>query len=360
MKLWFPEVDILKATAILLILFGHMGNNVSHYDLVRSLGYYNGVIGLSLFFFISGFLLSQTDSVISSMKAIKKFYMKKFIRIFPLYWVALASLIIIFGLMQINPGHVDPYNFSPDNLLLHFLGLQGIFPFNSIQSMWFVGVIVLFYLVYPIIVCLSKNLFETLAVSSCIFILLVVLHFLLGLINVDALLYYPAFISGILINQIAYSSKKIVDEHFLKKIVFSSLILISVIFLVFVFSEFHQLTFPFFNPQISLFLKPQILLLCAMVPLCTIYLIFTHLFIKIRGKIMSLLSLIAFATYAIYLFQHQFLAVFALITDLFIQNILLQDIVILTFGFAGAILCGIIIQKTELNILVKYKLAHQR
>ena len=132
----------------------------------------------------------------------------------------------------------------------------------------------------------SKNLFETLAVSSGIFILLVILHFFLGLINVDALVYYPLFISGIFINQIAYSSKKIVDEHFLKKILFSSLILISVIFLVFVFREFHQLTFPFFNPQISLFLKPQILLLCAMIPLCTIYLIFTHLFIKIRGKIM--------------------------------------------------------------------------
>ena len=170
MKLWFPEVDILKATAILLIVFGHIDNNVSNYDVVRSLGYNNGIIGLSIFFFTSGFLLSQTDSVISSMQNIKKFYVKKFIRIFRLYWLALASLIIIFGLLQINPGHVDPYNFSLDNLLLHFFGLQGIFPYNSIQSMWFVGVIVLFYLLYPIIVYLSKNLFETFVVSSCIFI----------------------------------------------------------------------------------------------------------------------------------------------------------------------------------------------
>jgi peptidoglycan/LPS O-acetylase OafA/YrhL len=352
MKVWFPEVDILKASAILLIVFGHIDNNISNYDLVRFLGNYNGIIGLSIFFFISGFLLSQSDSVINSMEAIKKFYMKKFIRIFPLYWVALLSLIIIFGLLQINPGHVDPYNFSLGNLLIHFFGLQGIFPYTSIQSMWFVGVIVLFYLLYPIIAYLSKTLFETIIVSSFFFILLVIIHFFLGLIAIDALIYFPLFISGIFIHQIAYSSKKFLDEQFLKKILFSNLILISVIFLVFVFSELYQL-----NLQ---FLKPQILLLCAMIPFCIIYLIFTHLFIKIRGKIMLLISLIAFATYAIYLFHHQFLAVFAFITDLFIRNIILQDIIILTFGFAGAILCGILIQKIELHFFMKYKLSHQR
>jgi peptidoglycan/LPS O-acetylase OafA/YrhL len=351
MKLWFPEVDILKATAILLIVFGHIDNNLTNYELVRLLGEYNGIIGLSIFFFISGFLLSQTDSVIKSMKDIKKFYMKKCIRIFPLYWVALASLIIIFGLWQINPGHVNPYNFSLDNLLLHFFGLQGIFPYNSIQSMWFVGVIVLFYLLYPIIVYLSKNLFETFIVSSGILILLVILHVFLGLININGLLYYPVFITGIFINQIAYSSKKIVDENFLKKILFLNIILISGIFLVLIVSEFYQS-----NLQ---FLKPQLLLLGAMIPFCVIYLIFTHIFIKIRGKIMELISLIAFATYAIYLFQHQILAVFAYITDLFIRNIILQDIVILTFGFAGTILCGIIIQKIELYLFMKYKSTHQ-
>ena len=127
MKVWFPEVDILKASAILLIVFGHIDNNVSNYDLIRLLGTYNGIIGLSIFFFLSGFLLSQTDSVINSMKGITTFYMKKFIRIFPCYWVALLSLIIIFGLLQINPGHVDPYNFSPGNLLNPFLRTSGNF-----------------------------------------------------------------------------------------------------------------------------------------------------------------------------------------------------------------------------------------
>ena len=146
-----------------------MDNYVSCYELIRLLGKYSGNNWFKYLFFISGFLLSQTDSVISSLKDIKKFYLKKFIRIYPLYWVALASLIIIFGLLQINPGHVNPYNFSLDNVLLHFFGLQGIFPYTSIQSMWFVGVIVLFYLLYPIIVYFSKNLFETFVVSFIYF-----------------------------------------------------------------------------------------------------------------------------------------------------------------------------------------------
>ena len=346
MKLWFPEVDILKATAIVLIVFSHMDNYVSSYELIRLFDQYAALIGLSIFFFISGFLLSHTDSVISSVKDVKKFYLRKFIRIYPLYWVALASLVIIFGVLHINPGRVIPYNFSLENVLLHFFGLQGIFPYTSIQSMWFVGVIVLFYLLYPIIVYFSKNLFETFVVSSLIFMVLVILHVFFGLIAPDALAYYPLFISGIFIHQIVYASKKIGDEHLLKKILFSTLILVSAIFLVLVLRKIYD---------VNLLFLSEILLICALISLCIFYLVFTHLFVKTDGKIMVLLSLIAFATYAIYLFQHQFLAVFTLITDRFIQNILLQDVIILTFGFAGAMLFGILIQKIELYFYLKYK-----
>jgi peptidoglycan/LPS O-acetylase OafA/YrhL len=346
MKLWFPEIDILKATAILLIVFSHLDNYVSCYELIRLVDGYAALIGLSIFFFVSGFLLSQTDSLIKSIKDIKKFYIKKFIRIYPLYWVALASLIIIFGLWKINPGHVSPYNFSLENLLLHFFGLQGIFPYNDIQSMWFVGVIILFYLLYPIIVYLSKNLFETFVVSLIILIILVILHVFLGLIAEDALTYYPLFISGIFIHQIVYTSRKSIDKNFLKKILFSNIILLSVIFLISEIRKFYQ-----FNLQFL----PKILLIGIMISLCIICLIFTHLFIKIRGKIMVLISLIAFSTYAIYLFQHQFLAVFTIITDLIIRDLILQDIIILIFGFAGVILCGIIIQKIERQLFIKYK-----
>jgi hypothetical protein len=218
--------------------------------------------------------------------------------------------------------------------------------------MWFVGVIVLFYLLYPVITYLSKNLLETFIVSLSVFVVLGILHFFLGLIAIEALVYFPVFITGIFISQFVYSSKKINDENFFKKVLSLNLILIFLIFLVFILTEFYQVNFQLF--------KPQLLLLGAMIPFCIIYLIFTHLFIKIRGKIMVLISLIAFATYAIYLFHHQFLAIFAFITDLLIRNVILQDLIIVTFGFAGAILCGIIIQKTEQFLYAKYNPAYQR
>ena len=351
MKLWFPEVDILKASAILIVVFCHIDNYVSCYDLIRLVDGYVGLFGQGIFFFVSGFLLFQSDSIINSMQDIKNFYIKKFIRIFPLYWVALGSLIIIFGILQINPGHIDPYNFSLDNLLLHFFGLQGIFPIGDIQSMWFVGVIILFYLLYPIVAYFSKNLIRTFIVSSIILFLLAFLHFFFGLIEIRALTYYPFFIFGIFLNQIVYLSKKVGNENLLKQILSINLILIFVFFLVLVLRQFSHLDLIFF---------PSIFVICAMLSLCIIYFIFTHLYINIQGKIMLLLSLIAFGTYAIYLFHIQFLAVFTFVTDFFIQNITLQDIIILTFGFAGAIFCGIIIQKIEQHVFMKYKLNHQR
>lgn len=345
MKIWFSELDILKATAILLIVFCHMDNYVSCYNLIRLVDQYAALIGLSLFFFISGFLLSQNNPVISSMRDIKTFYIKKFIRIFPLYWIALASLVIIFGLLKISPGHVSPYNFSPFNLLLHFCGLQGIFPYNSIQSMWFVGAIILFYLLYPIMVYLSKNNLEIFLVSSIILIMLGLIHYFFGLIEINVLTYYPIFIAGIFINKIIYCQKQKFDKNLLKQILIFNLILIIGIFLILAIKHVFHLDLKFL---------PQLLMICALISLCIFSLIFTRLFIKIRGKIMILISSIAFATYAIYLFQHQFLAVFSMIIDLIIQNMIIQDIIILTFGFAGAILCGIIIQKIEQHIFSHY------
>jgi len=349
MKVWFHELDILKATAILLIVFCHLDNYVSNNELIRLIDNYAAIAGLNIFFFVSGFLLSQNDSIISSNKDILKFYKKKFIRIFPLYWAALASLVIVFGLLKINPGYVSSYNFNMNNLLLHFFGLQGIFPYGNIQSMWFVGVIILFYILFPIIVYLSKNAFKIFMVSSIILIIFLILHLFCGLIDINALIYFPVFISGIFINKILYSSEKLFNKDLLKKIVFLNLVLIVVVFLIFVLRKIFNLNLQVFT---------EILMICAMISLCIIYLIFTRLFIKIRGKIMLLISLIAFATYAIYLFQHQFLAVFSLIIVTIILNIIFQDIIILTFGFAGAILCGIIIQKLEQYVFMTFKRAH--
>lgn len=354
MKLWFPEVDILKAIAILGIVFGHIDNYVFCHDVLQSGSPWDGMIVLSIFFFISGFLLSQTDSIINSLQDLKKFYWKKFIRIYPLYWVAIVSLVIIFGLLQVSPGHVSPYDFSLDNLLLHFFGLQGVFPWYEIQSMWFVGVIILFFLVYPIIVYTSKNLSGIFVVSSLIFIFMTILHVYTGLIHIGALEYYPLFISGIFINKIVYSPKRIPDENFLKNILYSNLILIFVIFLVLALRKFNQ-----FNLQFLPAPGVKILSFVAMIFLCIILLIAVRLFVKIRGKIMTGISLIAFATYAIYLFHHQFLAVFTLITDSVIRNITFQDMVILTWGFAGAVICGILIQKTEQYLFTKYASAHK-
>lgn len=345
MKIWFPEIDILKATAILLIVFCHIDNYVSCYDLIGLIDGYAALIGLSIFFFVSGLLLSHTDSAINSTKDIKNFYSKKFIRIFPLYWVALVSLVIIFGWLQVDPGNVKPYNFCLSNLLIHFFGLQGIFPYGSIQSMWFVGVIILFYLLYPFIAYHSKDLLRTFTISSTILILLATLHIFFGLININALMYYPLFVSGIFIDQLIYSSKRIADKTILKQILVLSF---SLAFALLILSK------------INLQLSPTILTVCTMIALCIFYLIFARLFINVRGNKMAIISPIAFGTYAIYLFHHQFLALFTLVIDLIIQNIMLQDITILTFGIVGATLWGIIIQKVEQYIFKHYRASHHR
>lgn len=347
MKIWYPELDILKATAILLLVFCHLDNYVSCYEQIRLVDEYAAIIGLSIFFFVSGFLLSQHDSGINSVLDIKKFVKKKLIRIFPLYWIALASLLVIFGLLRISPGNVSPYNFSPTNLFIHFFALQGIFPTYKIQSMWFVGVIILFYLIYTIISYLSQNSYQTILISLSILILLAIVHTFTGLIQ--GIFYYPIFISGIIINQTIYSSKDINNGNLKQQFFILNCILVALISLIQFFDIFRYLNIQLLSPLLTIFL-----LIC----LCNSYLLLTHFFIKLSGRSMEIISSIAFGTYAIYLFQHQFLAIFSLIIHKFIENIVIQDIIVLTIGFAGAIVFGIIIQTIEQHIFERIKLRY--
>lgn len=339
MKVWFPELDLLKATAIILIVFCHLDNYISCYEIIKIFDGYAALIGLSFFFFTSGFLLSHNDSSINSKNDIKRYYKKKFVRIYPLYWTAVASLLIIFGYLQIDPGNVDPYNFNLNILLIHVLGLQGIFPNSNIQSMWFVGVIIVYYSLYPIIGYLSNTYSETFAISSIILLILALLHHFLGLISINALIYYPVFISGIFINKILYSSERLFDKEFLKHVLVFNLVLICNFFLVLLIIELNNISMVF--------------IIGFMISLCIIYLLFIHLYIKLHGKIVTIITSIAFSTYAIYLFQHQFLAIFSMIINSLISDLMFQDVIILTIGFAGTIICGIVIQKIEGEIFSK-------
>ncbi len=197
------DMEILRAFAIVLIVVFHSQeylhvffNNINQWDDMAH-------IGLSLFFFISGFLLYYNYKNINFKNDLKTFYYRRAIRIYPLYWFALfiafILLIIAYGFISIPPhDHAAILKFS--SIISGILGLQALTEGNiglNLSPFWFVGVILIYYLLYPFFTK-PKNLINMFSLSLAFLLFLYVLNFKLN-INYNLFYYYWMFFAGIAI-----------------------------------------------------------------------------------------------------------------------------------------------------------------
>jgi peptidoglycan/LPS O-acetylase OafA/YrhL len=144
------QLDGLRAMAVLAVLWTHY--LPEEYWLF---GVYWGGVGVRLFFVLSGFLitgilLKSRQHIIQgnqcSLFAIRQFYIRRFLRIFPLYYVtlALAALIAIPQVRETIVWHISYLS----NI---YFALQGRFH-GSVGHLWSLAVEEQFYLLWPWII----------------------------------------------------------------------------------------------------------------------------------------------------------------------------------------------------------------
>jgi len=151
MMVVFSHVELMKAY--------HGFSNL--YDSTQAV-YESGRLGVTLFFVLSGFLISYlllAEKKISGTISIKKFYSRRILRIWPLYYLLIViSFLLIthlafFGL----PKYSDlmPQNFWYTLLLYVFLlpqvALSVFPPVPFAEPLWSIGVEEQFYLIWPIL-----------------------------------------------------------------------------------------------------------------------------------------------------------------------------------------------------------------
>lgn len=163
-KVHFNNLDVLRVIAALLVVFGHgmegylgwlgtpkfmnnLGDNLIYFDNFIA----NTGLGVNLFFIISGFLITYL-LVVEKQQCnnihVGKFMARRALRIWPLYYIAIA---IGFVVVKYFSQHPMP-SFTP-NLLFYnnFHALQTMsweFPF---AHFWSIAVEEHFYLVWPLI-----------------------------------------------------------------------------------------------------------------------------------------------------------------------------------------------------------------
>jgi peptidoglycan/LPS O-acetylase OafA/YrhL len=156
--IYFPGLNGLRAIAALAVVISHITLWLKHFNLDPGIfgTYSDGTprglsiagYGVSIFFVLSGFLITYLLQSEKEMQAIdvKKFYARRILRIWPLYYLYLfiaVITILIFGL-DLNYGSLFLYVFYAANVPF-ILGMGA----PLLSHYWSLGVEEQFYLFWP-------------------------------------------------------------------------------------------------------------------------------------------------------------------------------------------------------------------
>jgi peptidoglycan/LPS O-acetylase OafA/YrhL len=170
---YVKQLDSIRAIAVALVVF-------SHWTLLGANSFFPwGSIGVTVFFVLSGFLITnillkkkkdieEKKSNENKLAAIGKFMMRRALRIFPIYYLLL--IILFLGAKYLpNPIPQDwkYYALYVENYLFYF---RQSYPGGKLSPMWSLAVEEQFYLIWPwlIFFVTHKNIKYVLALGVII------------------------------------------------------------------------------------------------------------------------------------------------------------------------------------------------
>ena len=169
-------LDGIRGIAIILVLFFHcFRNNIFPFNYISELGW----VGVDLFFVLSGFLI--TGTLIDSRKNknfIKHFFIKRILRIFPLYYLTLILTFLLFSIPNISEynHYLDKQHFES---LFYYLTFTQNFKFaftgwgitDILNHFWSLAIEEQFYLFWPFLILIFKKTQNLLL--FCLFLIII-------------------------------------------------------------------------------------------------------------------------------------------------------------------------------------------
>jgi peptidoglycan/LPS O-acetylase OafA/YrhL len=188
MRIYFPGLNGIRAIAALIVIFFHVNSTMEFYG-SAPVYYFEKRDEMSrhavvLFFVLSGYLITYLlikEKEKFGTISIRKFYVRRILRIWPLFYAALILAVLVIPFNQF--GKSLTYN-------LHTIGLYGLFipnfalmaGFNlpSIAPLWSIGVEEQFYAAWPAFLKMIKNILLFLVVFLFAYIALKILLVVTG------------------------------------------------------------------------------------------------------------------------------------------------------------------------------------
>jgi peptidoglycan/LPS O-acetylase OafA/YrhL len=271
------------------------------------------LIGLGIFTFISGLLVDLNYSKkVKSFSDILVFYKERAIRILPLNWISiiLSVLLTLTFVPLLIPILVQYYPIADINFLglfSQFIGSQLLVQ-NSDSFNWFVGLIVVCYFIYPIVVKFSNNIIQTICLSLLPLLIILLLRLTFGLIDDRLLIFYMIFVGGVIVNQLNQSW----NNHSNKRMALYLIVSVVSSFIFYWRGGVNFYNHPLFNnPFINFVIYEIILLDVAIISGCMFLLLLLNRtrMQSILEKCGSIITFIAVSSYCVYLFHFSFFTI---------------------------------------------------
>ncbi|MFN8460339.1 MAG: HRDC domain-containing protein [Anaerolineales bacterium] len=204
-----PEFDVLRTVAILLLLVHHSGFYSLDLGLnLQVLSPFFEAFLLGCFFFISGYFTET--SLQRSEGDLRRFFLSRFIKVYPPYLIALALFLSVLGITLRERF----------DLFVYAAGLQFVFAdmVKPILTLWYVGAILLFYVLFGLLWKFAPKTTFLVFIASVLFVLALLAHKVGGLFDARFFKYYFVFLTGMLTARHAEPSGVLSSRYLLLKV----------------------------------------------------------------------------------------------------------------------------------------------
>jgi peptidoglycan/LPS O-acetylase OafA/YrhL len=153
------SLDLLRGVAILLVVLVHCQEEST--GVVPGLTWFAkefGGLGVQLFFIVSGYTMMLTFGDRVDLAAARSFYLRRFFRIAPLFWVAIVFYLLVTRGRGITNFAPDGVGVSDVLLTFFFLHSASVTAYNSVvPGGWSIAVEMQFYLLFPLLIYLFRR-----------------------------------------------------------------------------------------------------------------------------------------------------------------------------------------------------------
>ncbi|MBC9979761.1 acyltransferase family protein [Bradyrhizobium campsiandrae] len=146
------SLDFLRGLAIIGVMAIHVSQSFPSNIAAVDYAFLWGWAGVNVFYFVSAMTMCLMWTQRSEAKPTRKFYIRRFLRIAPLFWLAIPLYLVVNGT---GPSTNAPDGIGPHQVILTATFLHGFWP-DSINSVvpgdWSIAAEMMFYLVFPLVI----------------------------------------------------------------------------------------------------------------------------------------------------------------------------------------------------------------